>query len=123
MAPTLVFDRRDGALVMVLGSPGGSQIVEYVVKTLIGTLDLGLDVQVAIDSPNFGSRNLSTELEATRFDDTTLHALEAMGHEVTQVEMTSGTQALVLDRSPGHPPRWVGGADARREGTVDAGRQ
>ncbi|WP_310388538.1 gamma-glutamyltransferase family protein, partial [Roseateles sp.] len=39
MAPTLVFDRRDGRLVVTLGSPGGAAIIHYVAKTLIATHD------------------------------------------------------------------------------------
>ncbi|CAN5448783.1 gamma-glutamyltransferase [soil metagenome] len=122
MAPTLVFDRRDGTLVAVLGAPGGSQIVEYVVKTLIGTLEMDLDVQRAIDSANFGSRNGPTELEQGRFPPAVIDSLESRGHVLSFIEMTSGTQAIVRDREPGHAPRWIGGADARREGTVSAGR-
>src|SRR5204862_150924 len=45
MSPMLVFDRASGALVMSVGSPGGSAIINYVGKVLIGTLDWGLDVQ------------------------------------------------------------------------------
>ncbi|CAN5153946.1 gamma-glutamyltransferase [soil metagenome] len=118
MAPTLVFDRSDGALVAVLGAPGGSQIVEYVVKTLIGTLEMGIDVQRAIDSANFGSRNGPTELEQGRFPSSAIDDLKSRGHVLSFIEMTSGTQAIVLDREPGHQKRWIGGADARREGTV-----
>ena len=49
---------------MIAGSPGGSAIINYVAKTLIGVLDWGLDPQAAIALPNFGSRNGPTELEA-----------------------------------------------------------
>ncbi|MCZ7009867.1 gamma-glutamyltransferase, partial [Salmonella enterica] len=43
MAPTLVFDRQTRELVMTAGSPGGSAIINYVAKTLVGTLDWGLN--------------------------------------------------------------------------------
>ncbi|UUZ52084.1 hypothetical protein LP420_08215 [Massilia sp. B-10] len=36
-------------------------------KALVGTLDWGLNVQQAINLPNFGSRNGPTELETGRF--------------------------------------------------------
>ena len=62
MAPTMVFD-RDGKLVLALGSAGGSAIINHVVKTLVAALDWNLDIQQAIDLPNFGSRNGPTELE------------------------------------------------------------
>ena len=63
MAPTIVYD-RNGRVAIVTGSPGGSAIINYVAKTLIGIIDWGLDPQAAIALPNFGSRNGPTELEA-----------------------------------------------------------
>jgi len=42
MSSTLVFDRRDGRLLMSLGSAGGVRIIDSTAKTLIGTLDWGL---------------------------------------------------------------------------------
>ena len=51
MAPTLVFrtaaDGTPGDFVMATGSPGGGTIIQYVVKTLVGVLDWGLDAQQA----------------------------------------------------------------------------
>lgn len=113
MSPTLVFDRRDGRLLMSLGSPGGPAIVHFTAKTLIGTLDWGLDAQQAINLPNFGSFNGPTVLEAGRFDADTVAALRARGHAVIEMELTSGLQALQRT-----PTGWFGGADPRREGVV-----
>ena len=67
MSPTIVFDRASKKLVLAVGSPGGPAIINYVAKTLVGTLDWGLNVQQAINLPNFGSRNGPTELETGRF--------------------------------------------------------
>jgi gamma-glutamyltranspeptidase / glutathione hydrolase len=113
MSPTLVFDRRDGRLQMVLGSPGGPFIIHFVAKTLIGTLDWGLDAQRAIDLPNFGNFNGPTALETGRFPAATVDALKARGHRVVDLNLTSGLQ--VLQRTA---TGWFGGADPRREGTV-----
>jgi gamma-glutamyltranspeptidase/glutathione hydrolase len=113
MTPLLVFDRGSGQLRMTLGSPGGSDIINYVGKVLIGTLDWGLDVQAALTLPNVGSRNGPTELEAGRVDAALGTALEARGHEVRYVDKTSGVQAI--ERTP---TGWFGGADPRREGTA-----
>jgi gamma-glutamyltranspeptidase/glutathione hydrolase len=112
MAPTLVFDAQD-RLYVVAGSPGGSAIINYVVKTLVGILDWKLDPQVAADLPNFGSRNGPTELERGTEAEAWKPALEALGHEVRLVEMTSGIQAITI--TPEGP---VGGADSRREGVA-----
>ncbi|TSE30746.1 Gamma-glutamyltranspeptidase [Tepidimonas thermarum] len=113
MSPTLVFDRRDGRLVMSAGSPGGALIIHYTAKTLLGTLAWGLNAQQAIDLPNFGSTNGPTLLEKGRFPASTLEALRARGHEVREMDMTSGLQALQRTGTG-----WFGGADPRREGVV-----
>jgi gamma-glutamyltranspeptidase / glutathione hydrolase len=112
MAPTLVFD-ADNKLHAVVGSPGGSQIIPYVTKTLVGILDWKLDPQAAVDLPNFGSRNGPTEIEAGTEAETWKSALEAMGHQVRAVEMQSGIQAIVVG-----PNGLTGGADSRREGVA-----
>jgi len=117
MAPTLVFDRASGRLVAALGSPGGSQIIGYVAKTLVGVLDWQLDVQEAVNLPNFGSRNGPTELEKGRVTPELASVLRARGHEVAEVEMTSGVQAVV--RAP-RGSGWIGAADPRRDGAVSA---
>ena len=113
MSPTLVFDRRDGRLVMTLGSPGGPAIIHFVAKTLVGTLDWGLDAQRAIDGPNYGSFNGPTVLEAGRFTTEVVAALKARGHVVVETDLPSGLQAISRT-----PTGWFGGADPRREGVV-----
>ncbi len=112
MAPTLVFDAF-GRLYAVVGSPGGSQIIGYVGKTLVALLDWKMDPQQAVDFGNFGSRNGPTELEKGTEAEAWKAALEAKGHEVRLLEMTSGTQAIVKT-SEG----FLGGADGRREGVA-----
>jgi len=112
MAPTLVFDAF-GRLYAVVGSPGGSQIIGYVAKTLVALLDWRMDPQAAVDFGNFGSRNGPTELEKGSEAEAWKAALEAKGHEVRVLEMTSGTQAIVKT-----PEGFLGGADGRREGVA-----
>jgi gamma-glutamyltranspeptidase / glutathione hydrolase len=112
MAPTVVFD-SSGKLYAVAGSPGGSQIINYVVKTLVALIDWKLDPQVAVDLPNFGSRNGPTELEAGTEAEGWKTALEARGHTVKTIDMNSGIQAIV--RTAGG---FAGGADSRREGVA-----
>ncbi len=118
MAPTLVFDRATNQLVATVGSPGGSLIINYVAKTLVGLLDWNLDIQQAIAAPNFGSRNGPTELERRRFSAAVIEALKARGHDVREIEMTSGLQGIVRVRLPDGRPGWAGGADPRREGVA-----
>lgn len=112
MAPTIVLD-GDNKLYAVVGSPGGSLIINYVAKTLVGLLDWKLDPQVAVDLPNFGSRNGPTELEAGTGAEGWKAALEAKGHEVKLIDQNSGIHAIVVT-----PTGLVGGADSRREGVA-----
>jgi len=117
MSPTLIFDKASGALVMSVGSPGGAQIIHFTAKTIYGVLNWGLLPQQAISLPNFGSLNGPTQLEEKRFPKTTVDALNARGHEVREVNMTSGLQAISRGEVQGAPV-WLSGADPRREGIV-----
>ena len=113
MAPTLVFDKETGQLVLSGGSPGGPFIIHFTAKTLYGMLNWGLNAQQAIDSPNFGSLGGPTYLEQDRFDRTTVQALQARGHTVVEVPLPSGLQAIERTATG-----YFGGADPRREGVV-----
>ena len=113
MSPTLVFDRRDGRLLMSLGSAGGAGIIDSTAKTLIGTLDWGLDAQRAIALPNFGSPGNQLVLERGRFPAATIAGVSARDHRVSETDMTSGVQAIQRT-----PSGWFGGADPRREGVA-----
>lgn len=115
MAPTFVFDKGTNKLLLAIGSPGGSSIINYVAKVLIGTLDWGLDMQTAIDLPNVGSRNGPTELEQGHVSPALVEALEARGHDVLLDEQTSGLHGIMRSQVNGGDI-WLGGADPRREG-------
>jgi gamma-glutamyltranspeptidase/glutathione hydrolase len=116
MAPTLVFDRQSGELLATVGSPGGSQIIEYVSKSLVAMLDWNMDPQAAISLPNFGSRNGATELETGLFSPALKQALKDKGHALSEIDMTSGIQAIVRTRDAKGKVSLSGGADPRREG-------
>jgi gamma-glutamyltranspeptidase/glutathione hydrolase len=112
MAPTLVFDDK-GQLYMVIGSPGGHSIINYVARTLVSVLDWGMDIQQAIASPHAGSRNGPTELEQGTQLEQLAPALRQMGHVVRIRPETSGLHGIVRT-----PEGWAGGADPRREGVA-----
>lgn len=131
MAPTLVFDKagpQRGQLYAVLGSPGGSVIIQFVVKTLVGIMDWNLDPQQAVSMIDFGAANTPVtnvggehplvDTVANGDRDQLVEGLRALGHQVSLADQSSGLSALVRT-SPG----WTGGADPRREGLVlgDAG--
>lgn len=130
MAPTLVFDAPPpgqpgprGPLYAVLGSPGGSVIIQFVVKTLVGMMDWGLDPQQAVSMVDFGAANtpktnVGGEHPVINTSDNGDHdplvtGLRKLGHDVDLADQSSGLSAIARDGSG-----WVGGADPRREGLV-----
>jgi gamma-glutamyltranspeptidase / glutathione hydrolase len=111
MAPSIVF--RNDQPILSLGSPGGSMIINYVAKALVGVLDWKLDVQAAFDLPNFGSRNGPTLIEQGSRYETLAPQLEARGHQVDRIPLASGLHGVQRIRGG-----WRGGADPRRDGAV-----
>lgn len=113
MAPTLVFDRQTGEFLAAVGSPGGTSIIHYTAKAIVGMFDWNLNAQEAIDLPNFGNYNSPSVLEEGRYPFEIINELERMGHEIIIRPMTSGIQAIQKTDSG-----YFGGADPRREGVV-----
>ncbi len=112
MSPTIVFD-ASGEPVLLIGSPGGSRIINYVAKTLVAVLDWEMDIQKAIDLGHFVNRNGATDLEEGTEAAGYKEALEALGHEVKIRDLNSGLHGIVIAKDG-----LVGGADPRREGLV-----
>jgi gamma-glutamyltranspeptidase/glutathione hydrolase len=112
MAPMMVFN-EDNSLKLVVGSPGGSRIINYVAQTIIGVLDWGLDPQTAINLPKITNRNRQTTLEKGTTIVSHKTALEAKGHTVVIRDLNSGLHAIEITGKG-----LVGGADPRREGKV-----
>jgi len=115
MAPTMVFDEK-GKLFMVIGSPGGHSIINYVALTIVNVLDWGMDIQKAIAAPRAGSRNGPTEIEQGTKLERLAPELERMGHSVRIRPEASGLHGIVRT-----PSGWAGGADPRREGVALGG--
>jgi gamma-glutamyltranspeptidase/glutathione hydrolase len=110
MSPTIVFDRA-GRVSLLIGSPGGNWIINYVARTLVATLDRGESVKQAMDAANYGSRNGPVELEAGTPIAALAPSLELLGDSVRVLSMTSGLAGI--QRVPGG---WLAAADPRREG-------
>ncbi len=113
MAPTIVLG-PDGYVRWVIGSPGGSRIILYVVKAVVGLIDWKLDAQAAAALANFGSRNGPFEIENGPDAVTITAEMQKFGHQVQTADMTSGLH-IVARASDG---TLTGGADPRREGVA-----
>lgn len=109
-SPTIVFN-RDGSLRLIIGSPGGGRIVNYVARALIAVLDWGMDVQQAISLPHILPRRRKVELERDTTAEKFKDVLETLGHDIKIKRLTSGLHGIEVT-----PIGLVGGADPRREG-------
>lgn len=112
MAPMMIFN-ADHSLKLLVGSPGGSRIINYVAQTIIAVLDWHLDPQEAINLPKVTNRNQVTTLERGTNLEKLKSALEAKGHVVQLKDLNSGLQAIEVTKKG-----LIGGADPRREGVV-----
>lgn len=131
MAPTLVFakasDGSRGDFLMGTGSPGGATIIQYVVKTLVGALDWGLNAQQATSLVDFGASNSATTTLGGEHpnintsnngnNDPLITGLRQMGHTVSTSAQSSGI-ATIIKTQVNAAPVLSGGADPRREGIV-----
>jgi gamma-glutamyltranspeptidase/glutathione hydrolase len=112
MSPVIVLD-RNGRVLAALGSPGGSAILAYNAKALVGLLAWDLSLQQAIDLPNLIARGKDFGGETAKFAPGVLEGLAERGIEVKPGRgEESGLHGVVL-REAG---QLEGAADPRREG-------
>lgn len=113
MAPTIVTD-ENGELVAVVGSPGGSGIIAYVARTLIGNLAWGQSMQDAIATGNVVAASPDARMETSRLPAGVLENLTARGWRLRTISAEeSGLHGIRVT-----PKGLDGGADPRREGAV-----
>lgn len=128
MAPTLVFNGNEpGDFLMATGSPGGGTIIQYVVKTVVGALDWGLDAQQATSLVDFGATNSpntnvggehpNVDITNGGNNDPLILGLRALGHTVATGSQSSGISTIIRKPASGGLIL-TGGADPRREGIV-----
>ena len=113
MAPTIVFD-RGGDPALLVGSPGGSQIIGYVAQALVGMLDWGMSPQQAVAAGHVLSRNGPAELEEGTNAADLQTALAARGQKVQVKALNSGLHAIAFVKG-----KLVSGVDPRREGVAE----
>ncbi|HHZ07565.1 MAG TPA: gamma-glutamyltransferase [Rhizobiales bacterium] len=111
MSPTIVL--KDGRPIYALGSPGGSQIIPFVAKTLIGLIDWDLDIQAAVSMPHLTNRFGTYDLEEGTVAVSMAADLGALGYKTAVRELNSGLHGIAIG-----PGDLTGGADPRREGVA-----
>ncbi len=109
MSPTLVLDDQ-GRPLLAVGSPGGSRILGFNTRVLAAWMNGLHDAGALVSLPHALNRNGISEVEEN-LDAATLAELTARGHDVRQVEMTSGLGVILRQGR-----QLQGAADPRREG-------
>lgn len=116
MTPTII--ESDGQLKMVVGTPGGSTIITSVFQVVLNALEMGMNMQQAVEFPRFHHQWLpdNTRVEAKRFSEEQMTRLKVKGYEFA----TSGGIGLVEGILILPDGRLQGGADSRGDDTVKA---
>ncbi len=110
MSPSIITD-RDGELVLVAGSMGGSTIIASVSRTIIGVLDWKQTPQEAVGTSAVFARTPDIMVEKSRMTPAMSDALRKLGWKIVEEDLGSGTHVIQVT-----PNGLVGGADPREEG-------
>jgi gamma-glutamyltranspeptidase/glutathione hydrolase len=113
VVPTIAF--KDGTPHVVLGAPGGTQIVMGVMQALLNVLDFGMTMEAAVSAPRFSSTSNAIDI-TSRIPGYVVEPLQRDGYEVIRSALTFGIAAV-------HGIRIVdgvmdGGADPGHDGVA-----
>jgi gamma-glutamyltranspeptidase/glutathione hydrolase len=116
MTPTIV--EENGQLKMVVGTPGGSTIITSVFQVVLNTLEMGMNMQQAVEYPRFHHQWMPDKItaEPKRFSEEQQARLKAKGYSFSPVSAIGLVEGiLVLPNG-----KLQGGADSRGDDTVSA---
>lgn len=117
MTPTFVF--KDGQILLVTGSPGGSTIITTVLQMVMNVVDHGLNVAAATAVPRFHHQWQPDRVRLEfGFSQDTIDALKAKGHDI-RIGSPLGTTESIQFENGWHQ----GAADPRRAGGAAIGLQ
>ena len=108
MAPTIVL--KDGRPIIIIGSPGGSNIISFVVNSIIALLEWDMHIQEAVSHPHAINRWGKFEIEESLYSSNLENSLKAMGYDTKIRKYYSGLNGIYIDTEI------YGGSDPRREG-------
>lgn len=111
MTPTIV--EKNGALYMVVGSPGGSTIITSVVQTFLNVYEFGMNMQEAVDQPRFHSQWLpdNIKMEPGGFSLALQDSLRKLGYAIDTTNAPVIGKVDAILRLPNG--KLEGGADHR----------
>lgn len=114
MTPTII--EKDGKLLMVVGTPGGSTIITSVFQTILNVLEFDQNIQQAVESKRFHHQWLPDEVyieDAGTFGSEVKNRLEQKGYHI-KINGSSGRVDAILVTKTG----LQGGADPRGDDTA-----
>jgi gamma-glutamyltranspeptidase/glutathione hydrolase len=115
MSPTIVL--KDGRVVLVTGSPGGSQIISTVLQVIVNVLDYKMDIAAAVAAPRLHHQWLPDEVSVEPgFPADVLAALTAKGHHIVESMGYSSANSILVTRAG-----LLGAPDPRTRGAEAAG--
>lgn len=95
-SPTMVF--KDGEPFLILGSPGGSRIINAVAQLIVNVIDHDMNIADATHQPRIHHQWVPDRLEVEPgFNPDTQQALRALGHNVEVTFTMGSTQSIHVD--------------------------
>ncbi|KAF8383364.1 hypothetical protein PRIPAC_72506 [Pristionchus pacificus] len=100
MSPTIIYD-RDGQVRVVIGTTGGSKIIQGVASVVVRSLLFNQTIKEAIDAPQIWNQMQPDHVQYEKdFPEHIVSGLRAMGHKLQEeVNMRSTTHALFVDEA------------------------
>ena len=114
MTPTIVM--KDGKVVLVTGTPGGSRIISTVLQVIVNVIDYKMDIAAAVAAPRLHHQWMPDEVRAEPgFPEDVLAALRTMGHRVMDSGGYSSANSILVTANG-----LLGAADPRTRGAEAA---
>jgi gamma-glutamyltranspeptidase/glutathione hydrolase len=115
MTPTIL--EKEGKLLMVVGTPGGTTIMTSVMQVILNVLDFGMTMQEAVDAPRFHHQWLPDEVfveDGMMWNQKTQDKLNQWGYKI-KPRGTIGRVDAILVLPDG---KYEGAADKRGDDTA-----
>ena len=114
MTPTIVM--KDGKVVLVTGTPGGSRIISTVLQVIVNVIDYRMDIAAAVAAPRLHHQWMPDEVRVEPgFQQDVLAALRSKGHRVMDSGGYSSANSILITANG-----LLGAPDARTRGAEAA---